>query len=106
MAKISIELDVHEAILALGPIQDRALESSRLAAIATGDEREIADLSAQILNRVATRITDALYPDQCRWMDNEECLNPIERDGLCARHNRRRAEAEARREADKIAAWR
>lgn len=89
--KITLELEVHEAIVALGPIQDKALEASRLAATSTGDEHEIADLSSRILSRVATQITDALYPDTCRWMDNEDCPNPIERDGFCARHNRHRA---------------
>ena len=57
-----IDFDVSEALLALGAIQDKALESSRIAAISTGDEHEIADLSAKLLQRVATRITDALYP--------------------------------------------
>lgn len=103
--KITLELEVHEAQIVLPPIQDRALEASKLAATSEGAVHEIADLSAKILNRVAVRLTDALYPDQCRWMDNEDCPNPIERDGLCARHNRRRAEQAARREADKLAAW-
>ena len=58
-----IDFDVSEALLALGAIQDKALESSRIAAISTGDEHEIADLSAKLLQRVATRITDALYPE-------------------------------------------
>lgn len=62
MSKITLDLEVAEALLALGPIQDKALEASRLAAISTGDEHEIADLTFQILNRVATQITDALYP--------------------------------------------
>src|SRR6185436_20946489 len=60
-----IDFDVSEALLALGAIQDKALESSRIAAISTGDEHEIADLSAKLLQRVATRLTDALYPDVC-----------------------------------------
>jgi hypothetical protein len=63
MKDITIEMTVAEALTALGPIQDRALESSRLAANATGDEREILDLSSKMLNRVATRIVDALYPN-------------------------------------------
>ena len=60
---IQIEMTVAEALLALGPIQDKALESSRLAAISEGDEHEIADLSAKMLGQVATRIVDALYPE-------------------------------------------
>jgi hypothetical protein len=63
MPRLSIELEVHEALTALGAIQDKALEASRLAAISSGDEHEIADLSSKLLNRVATRIVDALYPD-------------------------------------------
>jgi hypothetical protein len=64
MPRLSIELEVHEALTALGAIQDKALEASRLAAISSGDEHEIADLSSKLLSRVATRIVDALYPDE------------------------------------------
>lgn len=63
MGKIVIELDVSEALLALGPINDKAIEASKLAAISSGDEHEIALLSARLLSRVAARISDALYPD-------------------------------------------
>lgn len=63
MGKIILELEVHEALTALGPIQDRALEASKLAAISSGDEHEIADLSAKLLNRIATRLVDALYAE-------------------------------------------
>src|SRR6185436_18409668 len=73
-----IDFDVSEALLALGAIQDKALESSRIAAISTGDEHEIADLSAKLLQRVATRITDALYPVPValdEHGDGSECTN-------------------------------
>ena len=69
--KITLELEVGEALIALGPIQDRALEASRLAAISTGDEHEMADMTSRLLNRVATRITDALYPT-CLYMHEDE----------------------------------
>ena len=59
---ITIELDTHEAIIVLGRISDAALTASRLAAISTGDEHEIADLTSKILARVQTRLTDAIYP--------------------------------------------
>lgn len=62
MKDIAIHLDVAEALIALGAIEDKALDASRLSAISTGDEHEIADLSAKLLRRCATRITDALYP--------------------------------------------
>jgi len=64
MKDILIPLDPAEALIALGAIQDKQLDASRLAAISTGDEHEIADLSAKILGRVASRITDALYPEE------------------------------------------
>ena len=68
-----IDFDVSEALIALGAIQDKALEASRLAAISTGEEHEIADLSGKILRRVATRICDALYPmDAIRQADVED----------------------------------
>lgn len=63
MSKIILELEVHEALTALGPIAEKALERSRDAAVSTGDEHEIADLSARMLFRVAAKITKALYPD-------------------------------------------
>lgn len=90
--KIILELEVHEALLILDPIQDRALTSRRQAAEFSGAEQEIADVSAKILTRVLTRLTDLLYPDQCRWMDEEECDRPIEADGLCSVHFRHRAQ--------------
>ena len=62
MNDITIAMDAAEALIALGAIQDKALDASRLAAISTGEEHEIADLSARLLQRVAGRITDALYP--------------------------------------------
>ena len=52
MRDITIEMTVAEALLALGAIADRQLTSSRLAAISTGDEHEIADLSAKMLGHV------------------------------------------------------
>lgn len=58
---ILIRFDAAEALIALGAIQDKALDASRLAAISTGDEHEIADLSWKILQRLATRLTDAIY---------------------------------------------
>lgn len=63
MNDLTIRLTVAEALIALGPIQDKALDASRLAAISTGEEHEIADLSSKILSRVAGLIVDALYPD-------------------------------------------
>ena len=63
MPRLSIELEVAEALTALGAIQDKALEASRLAAISSGDEHEIAVMSARLLGRAASRITSALYPE-------------------------------------------
>lgn len=63
MKDILIRFDAAEALTALGAIQDKALDASRLAAISSGDEHEIADLSAKILRRLATRLTDAIYPE-------------------------------------------
>ena len=62
MAKITLELDVTEVLTALGPIQDRLLEAHLLAANSTGEEHEIAALSAKILSRLHGKLTDALYP--------------------------------------------
>lgn len=62
MMKITLELDVAEALTALGPIQDRMMEAHLLAANATGEEHEIAALSAKLLGRVHGKLTDALYP--------------------------------------------
>ena len=63
MKEITISMSPAEALTALGAIQDKALDASRLAAFSTGDEKEIADLSAKFLQRVATSIVDELYPD-------------------------------------------
>jgi len=71
-----IDFDVAEALLALGAIQDKALDASRLAAISTGDEHEIADMTGKILQRVATRLTDALYPADA--MRREDLADEIE----------------------------
>lgn len=88
---ITMTMEVSEALIVLGALQDKQLAASRLAAISEGEEREIADLASKILRRAAGQLIDALYPDQCRWPDNEECDNPIERDGFCARHNAHKA---------------
>jgi len=78
MNDILIPLDVAEALIALGAIQDKQLDASRLAAISTGDEHEIADLSAKILGRVATRIVDALYPETWEEMRRADLEAEIE----------------------------
>ncbi len=73
--KLTIELEVVEAQMILDPITDRQLSASRLAATATDPElREVHDLTAKILGRVATRITDAIYPG-CAYVpgDDEAC---------------------------------
>lgn len=88
--KIWIPLEVSEALLVQGAVADRALEASKLAAESDGDVHEIADVTSRILGRVATRITDALYPT-CGWGDDEPCENSVEADGLCGRHLRHRA---------------
>lgn len=89
MSKITIELDAMEAMMILAPIQDRALTAQANAARWTGPEQEVASIAAAVFGRVAARLADALYPDTCRVMDNEDCPSPIERDGLCAFHYRR-----------------
>jgi hypothetical protein len=86
MGELTISLNVAEAQIALGAIQDKQLDASRLAAISTGDEHEIADLTAKMLSAVVVRITDALYPDTCRWLDDEPCERPIASQGLCSIH--------------------
>jgi len=60
---ITLDLEVSEALILFGAVEDKKLEASRLAAISTGDEHEIADLSATILGRVAGMIVDALYDE-------------------------------------------
>jgi len=82
MNDILIPLDVAEALIALGAIQDKQLDASRLAAISTGDEHEIADLSAKILGRVATRIVDALYPDEVNIEVQRRLNDPLFRADL------------------------
>lgn len=72
MGDITITMDAAEALIALGAIQDKALDASKLAAISTGDEHEIADLSSRMLGRIATQIVDALYPDPRRQILAEE----------------------------------
>lgn len=61
--RIKVEFEVHEALLAMGRLTDLALEASKLAAISTGEEHEIAKLSAKLLARASARISAALYPD-------------------------------------------
>jgi predicted nucleotidyltransferase len=63
MADINLSLTTAEALAILDPIQDKALTASKLAATSEGDVHEIADLSALMLQRVATQLTDALYPE-------------------------------------------
>jgi hypothetical protein len=60
---MNIELETHEAIIVLGRITDAALVASQKAARSRGDEREMLDVTSKVLQRVATRIVDALYPD-------------------------------------------
>ncbi len=82
-SRITIELTPGDALLALGAVQDRATESSRLAAIATGEEHEIAMVSFQSLSRTAARLSSALYPD-CFWA---ECDRPaVTGDRYCPSH--------------------
>lgn len=61
--KILLELEAHEALMILDPIQDKALTASKNAARWSGDEREIAEITATVCNRIATRIVDGLYPE-------------------------------------------
>lgn len=88
MGKISIEFDVLELQMVMEPIQDQALIASKNAAKFTPGsvEQEIVSIRSQIFQRVATRMADALYPDLCRWMDDEGCPRPIASDGLCTVH--------------------
>ena len=89
MKDITIEMNVAEAQIALGVISDRALESSRLAAGASGEEREIMDLSSRMLNRIATAIVDALYPTcQARYSEAGLCGEPAVIAGYCEPHAR------------------
>ena len=61
MNDITISMDAATALITLGAVQDKALDAWKLAAISTGDEHEIADLSSKMLGRVATQIVDQLY---------------------------------------------
>lgn len=72
---VTLRLTAAEALIALGPIQDRAFAASQLAAISTGEEHEIADLSFQILTRIAARIVDALYPEDASPYPDEDILD-------------------------------
>lgn len=88
--KITLELEHHEALLILDPIQLAALEDQKAAA--KGDDH--ACVRASVRQRIAVRIVDQLDPT-CGWGDNEECLNPVEANGLCGRHLRHQARVAA-----------
>lgn len=92
--KIMLELEPHEAMLLLDPIQGAALDDQRIAAKAKGEKADHASMRAQVRQRVATQILDAF--DTCQILDDPDCLRPIERDGLCAFHLRRLEEQRAR----------
>lgn len=86
--RLLIEMDVAEAQLALGVISDRVLESSRLAAISEGEEHEIFDLTSKLLGKVATRITDALYPPTHCDRGHELCTDSCGNCPTCFMHEK------------------
>ncbi len=78
---VTLELTAAEALIALGPIQDRACAASQLAAISTGEEHEIADLSFKLLTRIAGMIVDALYPEDASPLYPDEDIHVDNREG-------------------------
>lgn len=76
MSKITIDLEVAEALTALTPLQAAMLSAMKSAAETTGEEHEIAQLTARFLNRTIDKISQALYPE-CQWLDNEPCPLPV-----------------------------
>ena len=75
MTRIVLDLDVAEAVVVYGVLEGRAAEGFRawrfLAEThAPADEQEAAKLMADIVNRAAVRLANALWP-RCDWL--EEC---------------------------------
>lgn len=83
---MNIELEFHEALALLDPIQDGAA-SDRIAAAKEkdADRREFFSMRAQVRERIATTLADQMFPP-CRWVDEELCEFPAITDGLCRRH--------------------
>lgn len=85
---ITMNMEVSEALIVLGALQDKQLAASRLAAIAEGEEREIADLASKILGRVATQIVDALYPDTHCDRGHQLCTDSCGNCPTCFMHEK------------------
>jgi hypothetical protein len=61
--KVTLELEHHEALMILDPIQEGALEDQKTAARAKDDTGEYASIRAQVRQRIATEIVDQLFPE-------------------------------------------
>lgn len=78
MTKVMLELDLHEALAILDPIQHGALEDQRAAAKGKGIEAEYAGIRAQVRQRVAGQIVDAIFPDTMAELRREALADEIE----------------------------
>lgn len=88
MDKITLELSPGEAILALGAIDAASAGAMRIwrqlvLTNAPSDEQDAAKVSAQILSRVAARLTDTLYPP-CWFQECER--TPVAGTHWCRSH--------------------
>lgn len=71
MTKIVLELEAAEALFALAAIQSAGAKAHHtrrmlIETSAPSDETAIAESSAQMYDRLETRITDQLYPEDPR----------------------------------------
>ncbi len=69
--KITLEMNAAEAMFALDAITTKATDAHRIrrflmATNAGTDERAIADLSAEVLDRIELRLRNMLFP-ACEW---------------------------------------
>lgn len=70
---IRIELETWEALAILDPIQASATDELKRAARLTGEDAEYASIRAQVRQRIASQIADAvLGPDPRRVILEEE----------------------------------
>lgn len=73
--RITLELEAHEALMILDPIQDKALTAQTKAAKLKGEDRDHAEMTAIVCGRIATSIVDKLYGPDLR---REDLLAEIE----------------------------
>lgn len=86
MDRITLDLTPAEALFVHEAVVSRAADANlRAAKLAGTPDQDVALLTAQILNRVASRIGTALYPP-CRYFGEEVCDRIAVTDGLCDVH--------------------